>query len=513
MDSAVRAALALASGRRVDDFSFAWPSAFAVAKRERCAPLAWLRSGAAIKRLAPAHITQAWRAEAIASADTASSWERVLSQVIVILHRVAVAPVVLKGLPLAERLYGTFVARPTADLDLYVPSEDRAAAHLALIAAGWRWLGGAAPSEGRYEAVDDGRAMRIEIHSSLLDDGLVRHLSFAPPIGRLAKVGTTEAFVHDDPQLPSFLAVHLAKHALPPMLWALDFAALWQGLSERERADAWSAARAANAVRYLSWAVRRAEHLSAAIEGEAGALRALGFRDGRRRDVHNALRVAALASSFEDAGRVIAAWLVPRSSGETRWNAVVTFGRRVAKRVPRIFGPRRAYPSPSRHPPAGTHLHQRALALESNEFALIARDLVGRDVSFWVRASGSSMEPSIPSGSEVRLQPIHGRALRVDDVVLADVGARGFVIHRIRGFDDPFFRLRGDANVRSDPPVTREQTYAVADAIRVDGRITDIAGVPVTRAPRRLLSVIGASRRAWRRIGRRDGGGRMGRNA
>ena len=512
MSSAVRAALALAAGRPVEDFSFAWPCAFAVAKRERCAPLAWLRSGATIRRLAPAQITLKWRAEAIASADLASAWEHVLSEVIVILHGVTVAPMVLKGLPLAERLYGTPAARPTSDLDLYIPFEDRAAAHVTLVAAGWRWLGGEAPSEGRYEAVNDARAMRIEIHSSLLDDGLVRHLKFATPLGRLAKVGATEAFVHDDRQLPSFLAVHLAKHSLPPMLWALDFAALWTRLSEIERSDAWSAARGANAARYLAWAVRRAEHLAAAIDGDDIALRALGFHNGRRRDVHNAIRTAVLASSPKDAARVIAAWLFPRSPGGTRWEALFAFGGRVATRLPRILGRQRAYSSSLRQPTAGKPERHRVLALESSDFAVMARDLVGRDVSFWVRASGSSMEPSIPNGSEVRLQPINGRELRIDDVVLADLGVRGFVIHRIRGFDTSFVRLRGDANVRSDPPVTREQALAIVDAIRVPGR-RGTGGSPAIGTPRKLLAMIGASRRAWRRIARGGPGPRHEQNA
>src|SRR5687767_12103439 len=45
--------------------------------------------------------------------------------------------VVLKGLPLASRLYGDFAVRACVDIDLYVSRESRAKADVALARAGW----------------------------------------------------------------------------------------------------------------------------------------------------------------------------------------------------------------------------------------------------------------------------------------------------------------------------------------------------------------------------------------
>ena len=45
---------------------------------------------------------------------------------------------------------------------------------------------------------------------------------------------------------------------MAPLLWLVDFAVLWNALSETERVQAESAARRAGLDRYLHWARRRA---------------------------------------------------------------------------------------------------------------------------------------------------------------------------------------------------------------------------------------------------------------
>ena len=112
MNADVRAVLALARGRP-DVQPASWSNALEIAVKERCAALAWHRSGAEIRRLAPADIVQRWRSEAIAAVDLAAMWEAVLARTLPALRTAGVEPVVLKGLPLGIRLYGTTAARPS----------------------------------------------------------------------------------------------------------------------------------------------------------------------------------------------------------------------------------------------------------------------------------------------------------------------------------------------------------------------------------------------------------------
>lgn len=489
MSGEVKAVLALSLGRVGSVDAPSWSNVFAIAERERCAALAWMRSSQQIRRMAPPDVVSRWRAAALAAVDVANLWEGILAGVIDTLRAVGVESIVLKGLPLGEMLYGNVAARPCADVDLFIPCEQRAAAHRALLDSGWRWRLGVAPREAAYEGAHEGRTVLLEVHSSLLDDPIVSHLAFRAPRGRVVQVGKVGMLAHDDDQLPGFLAAHLAKHAMPPILWLIDFDRLWSKLDQPGRDRAWAAARAARAHRYLEWALQRSELLRAAADGSDDACAALGFREGRRTDGHNATRVALLAATPADALRVFAAWSVPRDLLGGRRELVLRLAQRLRKSARGALGSARVYGDAAPPSPTGGQ-STRAISLDGSDLAAVARELGEKGASFWIRATGSSMKPSIPGGALIRLTSPANRTLRNGDVVLADLGGGSCVLHRVRRLSGQDVHLQGDANLRADRPVTRADVLAIADAVRTGGSVRTIPAARISRARNTL--------RAWR---------------
>ena len=78
----------------------------------------------------------------------------------------------------------------------------------------------------------------------------------------------------------------------------------------------------------------------------------------------------------------------------------------------------------------------------------------------WVTLQGSSMMPTLPPGSRLRLR-CGGREPALGDVVAFRSGGR-LVIHRLTHLD-AHGRLvcQGDANAASDPPITPQEVVGV----------------------------------------------------
>src|SRR5256885_4891445 len=132
----LHALLRLALGVEPSD-DVAWPHVHAIAERERLLGVAWRASAATIRRHAPAEVTTKWQRQAVQLGLHA---QRQLALVADITRALAVAGVdviVLKGPPLAQRIYGDFTVRSSLDLDLYVSPPQRAVASHVLSAAGW----------------------------------------------------------------------------------------------------------------------------------------------------------------------------------------------------------------------------------------------------------------------------------------------------------------------------------------------------------------------------------------
>lgn len=486
----VSAALALAVGAEVDAFGFSWRTVFEIARKERCAPLAWFRSAGTIRRGAPDDVASAWRAEAMSAVSLAAFWQELLCETVALLEARGVDAVVLKGLPLSLQLYERAEARPCSDMDLYVPLSQRTVAHAALLDAGWIWKAGAAPYEGGYRLHHRGRFAILEVHSALLDDDLVAHLPFLPPRSEPVTLANGTVSAHRDDQLAAFLATHLAKHAMPPLLWYVDFRQYWTSLTPGQREMAWSAARSARAQRYLRWAVERVSDLERATAGDVSALRRLGFVDNRRADVHNAGRVARLAATPIDAGRVLAAWLVPRQlrSDPVAWGTLSRV--RIAKAFRRAIGTRRSYLVPEQTGDAPGRVVPRSLGVDTEQLGALVGDLVSRGLHFTIRASGNSMRPAIEHGSVVCLTPRKESPVAAGDVVLAKTSAGGYMIHRVVRANSGSVQTRGDGNVRADPPIPVESVIAIADALIVDGVRRPIPNPRLARARRRLAAAV-----------------------
>ena len=462
-------ALRLTLGLSVDAASAAdWQLALSVATRERLVPLSWHRSAAGIRRRAPAPVTDAWRARALGGIAEAARAVGLLGEVVERLRGAGVEPVVLKGLPLAQRLHGDVALRPSGDLDLFIPAEERARADAALAASGWRRSYGTPPREAAYRRLEGGREQVVEVHSSLSDDNLLEHLRFPAPGWRETVVGTTAVRAHDDDLLAAYLATHLAKRAAPPLLWVVDVAVLWAELDPEERARARAAARRQRAERYLERALALAAALPAAAGGAPRALALLGFGEDGRHDGHNAIRVARLAANPVDAARVALAWAWPhplryRPAAYARAAAdrIVRPRRPLATAVTR-YATDRVEPPPAEALPVSAPLHEAV------------RTLVEAGAPVWIRATGESMRPAIVPGTRVRLVPLPARTLLRGEVVLAALPSGATVLHRVRRERHGVVHLRGDNTAAPDVPVSRERVVALADALENGGRVRPV---------------------------------------
>ena len=302
----------LAWGASIDGLAPEWARVLETAIQERCAPLAWIRSAAVIRAAAPADISDRWRSHALCAAEHARGQVAELGRLLDTLARDGIAPVVLKGLPLSVMLYGDVAARPVTDLDLFIPTALRPQAHEALVHNGWQHRFGWAPAEGTYQSINPALCPYVELHSSVLDENLMSHLQVPPPQSRIVDLGATRAHAQEGTLLSIFLAAHLAKHAHAPLLWWIDFATLYDTLSDSEHEAVARTAVACQAKRYLDWAVDGVGLLHSTLNGDgeiaAAAMRRLRAKHAR----HNAARVADLAQGLLDRMRVWIAWAWPR---------------------------------------------------------------------------------------------------------------------------------------------------------------------------------------------------------
>ena len=287
-----------------------WAGIHHAAALERCASLAWLRSGSVIREQAPASVCATWRQLAVSRHLVGQRQLAALLEAAAALEAGGCEPVVLKGMPLSVSLYGDPFVRETVDADLLVAESRRSSAAATLASLGWRrWLG-EAPWEETWTR-DEGRAaLYLDLHSTLLDHNL-SHLGALRVDTAQATIDGRTLRTHAGPLLPAYLAAHAAKHRVPPLLWFVDLATLWSMYDESRRAEARDAARRARLEGYLAWGVARVEALPRACDGDRAALALFGIGPDGRRDSHPATRDARLASSAGDSMRAIGAWVWP----------------------------------------------------------------------------------------------------------------------------------------------------------------------------------------------------------
>ena len=333
MRDATIGAVRLALGREPDPLAAdQWRAVLRAAIGERLAALAWLRSGARIRAAAPTEVVDCWRTHAIAVDERGRDRLGLLAVVAMAFDRVGLPTIVLKGMPLAQRLYGDPFVRASDDVDLLVAAPSRGLAAQALVASGWHHETGAPPWDELFSRGP--RTMRyLEVHETLTSDYL-SHLRLPEPRTAPIDLGGVTVQALDDPIEPAYLAAHLAGHQLPPLLWLVDFKTLWEGLDDARRTAAMDAAREFGLHRYLEWAVTTTAMLNGCVEGDRASLIALGIGERERRDPHLSIwRHARLAPTPLDACRAIGACLWPRPL-RGNWRAMLTdTGRRVRRRL------------------------------------------------------------------------------------------------------------------------------------------------------------------------------------
>ena len=473
---ALAVALRLAFGRpRPEDARADWSLVLDAASRELLTALAWHRSGLFIRRHAGLEVSTRWRRAGLATQVRGERQLELLGEAMATLDGAGVDAVVLKGMPLGVRLYGDPFVRCSADIDLYVPARDRDRAAAALRRLGWRRTDGRAPWHEAWSRERAGVEYHLELHSMLVSDHLA-HVGAPAPISARIAVAGTELTGHVGDFLAPYLAVHLATHQMPPMLWIVDFATLWSSLSDAARARAAAAARDARVARYIEWAVgqaRLAERVAGASDWEA--LGALGVHGRGRRDRHSIWRHLALASSMLDRARLVGAFLVPhRVRGNLRSLARYTVARLRTRLVP-LAGASRTYGGQ----PTARETDLRPLQLERDEMTALTREVVGVGGALHVRAPGGSMRPTIPRGALVRIGPVPAGGICAGDVVLALTADGEPVLHRAVAVRHDGILTRGDASIVTDPLVTHNRVIGVATHVRENGRDRALGRRPV----------------------------------
>ena len=155
---------------------------------------------------------------------------------------------VIKGVPLAQRLYGDAFARDALDIDLWVPPEAAVAAGAALVESGFRLRLDFPETPARrrwYRRVEKAETFRghgviIELHQRLLANPCLIDGRFEPLFERRTEVrigaAGFPALAPVDEAL--YLLCHGAGHGWRRLKWLCDAALRLHGLAPAERPQA-----------------------------------------------------------------------------------------------------------------------------------------------------------------------------------------------------------------------------------------------------------------------------------
>ena len=138
----------------------------------------------------------------------------------------------------------------------------------------------------------------------------------------------------------------------------------------------------------------------------------------------------------------------------------------------------------------------RSIEVDRAELLDVVREATSAGASLWIRIRGGSMMPAIPTDGEVRVVTLAARPIRVGDVVLARAVGGQPVLHRVRLLSGGRVQTKGDNLMTADDPLPVSEVIAIADAVRIDGRVT-----PIPAAPRALKRrIVHTLRLLWRRM-------------
>jgi hypothetical protein len=202
------------------------PSVIAVARHHRLTPLLSITCGATL----PAPLAEMFRRDRLVTGARNLLFSQVAEEVLSELTTAGVPTIILKGLDYETRLYGGAAARPTADIDLLVPSPKRRAAFAVLDRLGFEPRA-AAPGfdDADYHEVAWTRAgIEIDLHMGLAP--LARCRIDYGAIWREAetrRLGAAETRALARPHAAVFQALHMAiDHFDVPAIYLVDLVRL-----------------------------------------------------------------------------------------------------------------------------------------------------------------------------------------------------------------------------------------------------------------------------------------------
>jgi hypothetical protein len=390
------------------------------------------------------------------------------------LRGAGLSPVVLKGAPLAQHVHGDPTVRPMSDCDLYLPYLERESAGEVLGRLGWVCTQGEAPAEETFERLSDGRRHRLEVHSAALDDPLLSHICL-PIEHDLVQVLEYELPAQSGAYLPAFLATHLAKHQWTPLLWIIDFAAIWNRLDDSERRRAERAASRVGLKRHLRWAIRLASATAMSLDSDAGesALRLLETQLRAIGDIHRVSRLVRLSSTPLDALRVLSgrAWPPEWRDG---WRHIV---RNLARRTAGWM----YWHFPFEERGNGDALLRQRdgrVSLELPDARERLSRALGGGTPMWVDVRDSSMQPAVPEAAKARIAPPNADGVVAGDVVLVRLAHGLCVFRRVMRSDGEQILVRADARTRSERTVPKSSLVGVCDLVEVGGAVWRIEDRP-----------------------------------
>lgn len=136
----------------------------------------------------------------------------------------------------------------------------------------------------------------------------------------------------------------------------------------------------------------------------------------------------------------------------------------------------------------------RAIGVETDDFVALVIDVLSAGGSAWVHVRGASMLPSIPRGSQVRVDPLPADRIRRGHVVLARGATGRPVAHRVWATLGDRVWLKGDFRVTPDLPIRQSDIIGVVGAVRCGESIATVSR-HAPRAPREIA-------RRWRAFAR-----------
>ena len=223
-----------------------WPDFVSGIRRHRVASIILPRLRAEFANEIPTEILAAIKAMVFENAARGLSQYEELRRLQRLFRKAGQTFLVLKGLPLSQRVHGNPTIRGVGDMDLLIASSAFTQSHQILLEAGYALKdtkAGRPPSEAALKIISDLAYLHpdghlVELHLSLFDNHTTLHKSFADLwLDRDEVVLFDEAFATlPKTLLPIYLAEHGARHSWDRLCWMVDLGRLLQ--SEKALDDA-----------------------------------------------------------------------------------------------------------------------------------------------------------------------------------------------------------------------------------------------------------------------------------